>query len=235
MWSRSTTPRKSPSAPIGSCTSATVASRRSLIMSTQRKKSAPTRSILLTKHMRGHVVLVGLAPHGLGLGLDAGDGVEHGDGAVEHPQRPFDLDGEVDMPGRVDDVDPRVAPLAGRGGAGDGDAALLLLDHPVHDRGAFVDLADLVGTAGVVQDPFGGRGLAGVDVRHDPDVANPREGDLADQRAALAFDIFFCDCHCGDTFLVGDPPGVLARRCRCPRRNVGLAQGPVTKRLRRPP
>ena len=29
------------------------------------------RSILLTKAMRGHAVLVGLAPDGLGLGLDA--------------------------------------------------------------------------------------------------------------------------------------------------------------------
>ena len=53
----------------------------------------------------GHAVLVGLAPHRLGLGLDAGDAVEHGDGAVEHAQRPLDLDGEVDVAGRVDDVD----------------------------------------------------------------------------------------------------------------------------------
>ena len=44
-----------------------------------------------------HVVLVGLAPHGLGLRLDAGDRVEHGDGAVEHAQRALDLDGEVDV------------------------------------------------------------------------------------------------------------------------------------------
>jgi hypothetical protein len=32
-------------------------------------------------------------------------------------------------------------------------------------------LADLVALAGVVEDPLGGRGLAGVDMRHDPDVA----------------------------------------------------------------
>ena len=42
-------------------------------------------------------VLVGLAPHGLGLGLDAGDTVEHGDRAVEHAERTLDLDGEVDV------------------------------------------------------------------------------------------------------------------------------------------
>src|SRR5581483_5730632 len=41
--------------------------------------------------------------------------------------------------------------------------------------GALVDLADLVGLAGVVEDPLGRRGLAGVDVRHDADV--PRAGE----------------------------------------------------------
>ena len=59
----------------------------------------------------GHAVLVGLAPHRLGLGLDAGDAVEHGDGAVEHAQRALDLDGEVDVAGRVDDVDAVVVPV----------------------------------------------------------------------------------------------------------------------------
>ena len=43
------------------------------------------------------VVAVGLAPHRLGLRLDAGDAVEHRDGAVEHAQRALDLDGEVDV------------------------------------------------------------------------------------------------------------------------------------------
>src|SRR5205807_281313 len=104
--------------------------------------------------------------HGLGLGFDTGDRVEHGDGAVEDPQRPLDLHGEVDVAGRVDDVDPVVVPLAGRGRRGDGDAALLLLDHPVHGGGAFVDLTDLVVLAGVVEDALGRRGFARVDVGH---------------------------------------------------------------------
>ena len=43
------------------------------------------------------VVLVGLAPDGLGLRLDAGDRVEQRDRAVEHAQRALDLDGEVDV------------------------------------------------------------------------------------------------------------------------------------------
>ena len=122
----------------------------------------------------GHAVLVGLAPHRLGLGLDAGDAVEHGDGTVEHAQRTLDLDGEVDVAGRVDDVDGVVLPHAGGGRGGDGDPPLLLLLHPVHGGAALVDLADLVVAPGVVEDPLGGRGLAGVDVGHDPDVAELR-------------------------------------------------------------
>ena len=120
-----------------------------------------------------HVVTVGLTPDRLALRLDAGDGVEDGDGAVEHPQRALHLDGEVDVAGGVDDVDAVIEPLAGRRGGRDRDAALLLLLHPVHRRGAFVHLADLVVDPGVEQDPLGRGGLARVDVGHDPDVAGP--------------------------------------------------------------
>ena len=59
-----------------------------------------------------------------------------------------------------------------RRGGRDGDAALLLLLHPVHRGGAVVDLADLVVDPGVEEDALGRRGLAGVDVRHDADVAD---------------------------------------------------------------
>ncbi len=47
------TPLKSASVPIGSCITIGVAPRRSTIMSTQRWNSAPVRSSLLTKQMRG--------------------------------------------------------------------------------------------------------------------------------------------------------------------------------------
>jgi hypothetical protein len=72
-----------------------------------------------------HAVLVGLAPNGLGLRLDSAYGAEHRDGAVENAKRTLDLGGEVHVPGRVDDVDPVVVPVARRRGGGDRDAALL--------------------------------------------------------------------------------------------------------------
>src|SRR2546428_10117764 len=79
-----------------------------------------------------HAVAVGLPPDRLGLGLDAGHAVEDDDGAIEDAQAPFDLDREVHVPGRIDDVDAMVAPERGRGGRGGPDPALLLLGHPVH-------------------------------------------------------------------------------------------------------
>ena len=126
-----------------------------------------------------HVVLVGLAPDRLGLRLDARDRVEERDRPVEHAQRALDLDREVDVARRVDDVDPVTAPLAGRRGRRDRDAALLLLLHPVHRGRALVDLTDLVGAPGVVEDALGRRRLAGVDVRHDPDVPGLLEAEGA--------------------------------------------------------
>ncbi len=132
-------------------------------------------------------VAVGLAPDGLGLRLDACDGVEDGDRAVEDAQAALDLDGKVHVPGRIDDVDPMVAPLRRRRRRRDGDAALLLLRHPVHRRGALVHLAHLVGAAGVVEDPLGRRRLARVDVGHDPDVADAVEPDRCGDGTHLGY------------------------------------------------
>ncbi len=122
-----------------------------------------------------HAVAVGLSPDGLGLRLDAGDGIEERDGAVEHAERALDFDGEVDVSRRVDDVDAVLGTVArpergGRGGR-DRDAALLLLLHPIHRRGAFVHLADLVRLAGIVEDALGRSRLTGIDVGHDADIA----------------------------------------------------------------
>ena len=117
-----------------------------------------------------NLVLVGLPPHRLRLRLHTGDRVEAGHRAVQHAQRTLHLGGEVHVARRIDDVDADVLPGAGGRGGGDGDAALLLLLHPVHGRSALVHLADTVRDARIEEDALGRRRLAGVDVRHDPDV-----------------------------------------------------------------
>src|SRR6201999_2406480 len=96
---------------------------------------------------------------------------EHAHRAIEHAQAALDFDGEVDGAGGVDDVQTLAAPERAGGSRSDGDAALLLLLHPVHRRGTFVHFADFVPLAGVIQDALGGRGLAGIDMRHDTEVA----------------------------------------------------------------
>ena len=133
-----------------------------------------------------HLVLVGLAPDGLRLRLHARDGVEDRDRAVQHAQAALDLDSKVHVPGRIDDVDAMVAPLRRRRRRRDRDPALLLLRHPVHRGGALVHLTHLVGAAGVVEDPLRRRGLAGVDVRHDPDVADAVQRDACGGRAHVS-------------------------------------------------
>jgi hypothetical protein len=73
--------------------------------------------------------------------------------------------------GRIDDVDANAVPGAGGRSGGDGDAALLLLLHPVHGRRTFVHFADTVIDARIEEDALGRRRLTGVDVSHDADVA----------------------------------------------------------------
>ena len=130
---------------------------------------------LVDERDAGHAVLVGLPPHGLGLGLHARHRAEQGDGPIEHPKRTLDLHSEVHVPGRVYNVDAMIEPFARRSRRRDGDAPLLLLGHPVHHSSAVVHFADLVRAARVIQDALGRGGLAGIDVSHDADVPHHRE------------------------------------------------------------
>src|SRR5690606_5130606 len=78
-----------------------------------------------------NAVAIRLTPDRLGLGLHATHGTENRDRAVEHAEAPLDLDGEVDVPGGVDEVDTilltRALPERRRRRRRDGDPALLLL------------------------------------------------------------------------------------------------------------
>src|SRR5690606_18096071 len=96
------------------------------------------------------------------------------------------LDGEVHVARGVDDVEAvlgvghvHALPETGRRGRRDGDAALLLLLHPVHGGGALVHFTDLVVHAGVEEDALGRGGLAGVDVSRDTDIAVALDRGLA--------------------------------------------------------
>src|SRR6202789_1205710 len=76
----------------------------------------------------------------------------------------------------IDDVDAEFRetlihslPETGGGCGSDGDAALLLLFHVVHDRRAVMDLADLVRHAGVKQNTLRRGGFPRVDMSGNTD------------------------------------------------------------------
>ena len=115
---------------------------------------------------------IGQAPVGFGLRLDACNTIKHDNCAIEHTQRTTDFDVEVDVAGRVDQVDLHIAPLHRGGRAVDGDAATALFGIEVHVRSAVVHFAHAVAFARVEQDAFAGGGLACVNVGNDADVAN---------------------------------------------------------------
>ena len=120
-------------------------------------------------------VLVGLAPDGLRLRLHGGNRIEQRDETVEHAQRAFDFDREVDVARRIDNVDTGIAPRRRGCGGRDRDAAFLFLDHPVHRRRTVVHFADLVHAAGVKQNALGAGGFSRIDVRGNTDVPSPLE------------------------------------------------------------
>ena len=118
---------------------------------------------------------------GDGLGLDALGGVDHQQRALARGQRAADLVGEVDVPGRVDEV--QLVGLAvlrlvehAHGLGLDRDPALALEVHRVEQLGAHAARVDRVGR---LEDAIGQRRLPVVDVGDDrevPDVGLVRHG-----------------------------------------------------------
>ena len=103
------------------------------------------------------------------LRLDALRGVDHEQRPLAGLQRARDLVGEVDMPGRVDEVELVALPGDADGLGLDRDAALPLELHRVEDLLAHLAGRDRVGE---LEDAVRERRLAVVDVRDDREVAD---------------------------------------------------------------
>ena len=132
---------------------------------------------LVDERETGNLVLVGLTPYGFRLRLNTAHSAINHARTVEHAHGTLNFNGEVDVSRGVDDVDAVFGAVAshafpeGRGCCRrDGDAALLLLLHPVHRCCAVVNFTDFVVHARVKQDALGRRRLAGVDVSANTDV-----------------------------------------------------------------
>jgi hypothetical protein len=121
-----------------------------------------------------------------GLRLDPLGRVHQQDGSLAGLERPRHLIGEVDVAGRVDqvqDVGGAVALVGQADGLGlDGDPPLALQVHPVEVLLAHLPVRDGVRE---VQDAVGQRGLPVVDVRHDAEVPQELGVELVGGHGAL--------------------------------------------------
>ena len=158
-----------------------------------------------------HAVLISLPPDRLALSLDALAGGKHDDRPVEHAKAPLHLGRKVDVAGRVDEVHRHIPPLERHGRRVDRNPPLLLLGIEVGDRGAPINLAEPVARLREEEHPLGERGLPGVDVSDDADVA----------------DVFERACH----YIFSTVP--MPRRSR-PRRRTRPVRSQSARRLSRP-
>ena len=118
---------------------------------------------LVHERQAGDVVSLHLPIDGQALRLDTGHTTEDQDATVEDTEGTLDLDGKVDVTGRIDNVDVSIAPSGKGGGTLDGDALLAFEVHGIHlgtDSVLAADVVDGVDPAGVEQDAFGQGGLA---------------------------------------------------------------------------
>ena len=118
-----------------------------------------------------YVVLRSLSPHRLRLRLYAASCAKQCDCAVQDTERTLNFYREVNVSGGVDKVDTGTLPMRGGSSRRDCYTSLLLLLHPVHRSGAFVNFADLVIDTRIEKDSFTRRCLSCVDVRHNTDIS----------------------------------------------------------------
>jgi hypothetical protein len=116
------------------------------------------------------VIFVGLPPHGLRLRLYAGHRIEYHYASIEHPKAPLDFGSEIHMTRGIYNVDLMILPVAGGGSSGNSNTALFFLGHPIHYRSPIIHIPQLVGYAGVIQDPLSKRCFTCIDMRDNADI-----------------------------------------------------------------
>jgi len=140
------------------------------------------RQVDLVEHRHDLVIVVErLIDIGERLRLDTLAGVDHQERALAGGERPVDLIGEVDMAGRVDQVEDVILAVVGAVIEPhrlrlDGDAALALDVHRVEHlllAGHFA----VAEPAGELDQPVGQRRFAVIDMRDDGEVAYIGDGD----------------------------------------------------------
>ena len=118
-----------------------------------------------------NTVFISLTPDCFRLWLNPAYRTKYRYRAIKNPERTLDFNSEVNMPRCVNNINVIISPAASCCSRGNGNTTLLLLLHPVHSSGAFMDFADLMRNTGIIQDTFCCCGFAGVNVCHDADIS----------------------------------------------------------------
>ncbi len=121
-----------------------------------------------------NTIFVRLAPDSLRLRLYTAYSTEGCNRTVEYAERTLDFNSEVNVARSIDKVDlvhfVIIVPERCGSGRSDGNASLLLLDHPVHCCGTFVYLTDSVSLSCIEKNTLRCGSLTGIDVSHDTDI-----------------------------------------------------------------
>ena len=136
------------------------------------RKVRPHSVHLINKGNARDVVAIGLPPNCLRLRLHPAHRAENPHRAIQHTQRALHLDGEVHMPGRINEIDLGVAPSASNRGGSNGNPALAFLNHPVRHRIAIVHIPKTMRHPSVKEDALGRRRLARINMGDDANVPN---------------------------------------------------------------
>ncbi|OQC73093.1 MAG: hypothetical protein BWX45_00692 [Deltaproteobacteria bacterium ADurb.Bin002] len=128
----------------------------------------------IDKRNAGDFVALHLLIDGDGLGLNAPDGAQNQNRAVQHAQGPFHFNREIHVAGSIDNVDFMALPFAIGCRRRDGDSSFLFQIHGIHGRAHAVFSLHVVNgmnSLGIKQNSLAERRFTGVDMRADPDIA----------------------------------------------------------------
>ena len=132
---------------------------------------------LVDKGYARHTVTVSLPPNRFRLRFHAVDRRKQQHQAIQYAHGTLDLNREIDMPRRVDDIDDmqmtRPTPFGLRRRRSNSDTALAFLPKVVHNGIARMYFSNAVRLARIKENPFGERRLSCVNMGCETDVAQP--------------------------------------------------------------
>ena len=111
MRTRSTTPVRLFSLPIGSSMGITLRPKALVSDSSTRSASARSRSMRFTTISARRLILLAIIPDALGDDFDSGDAIDHHDRGIDHGQHHLRFVDEHVEAGSVENIDLGLAPL----------------------------------------------------------------------------------------------------------------------------